>query len=159
MSQSRTQRIEETLRRAIADVLLFGGLRDPRLGEATISVTGVKVTPDLAQARIFVDVLGDDDHKRQVLTALRAATRVIRGEIASRVQLRRIPAIEFAIDSAIERGLRIEAVIAEIHAQDAHRSAEPTETETETETETDPHRAGDTSGAGEADEPGSRGTS
>lgn len=151
MSQSRTQRIEETLRRAIADVLLFGGLRDPRLGGATISVTGVKVTPDLSQARIFVDVLGDDAHKGEVLTALRAATRVIRGEVASRVQLRRIPAIEFAIDSAIERGLRIEAVIAEIHAKDIERAGDirtsDTRTSEDAEAEVEP-----------ADDPGSRGT-
>ncbi|MEZ4454298.1 MAG: 30S ribosome-binding factor RbfA [Nannocystaceae bacterium] len=124
MTQSRTQRIEETLRRAVADVLLFGGLRDPRLQGASIGVTGVKVTPDLMQARVFIDVLGGDDHKREVLTALKAATRVIRSELAARIQMRRLPSIEFAIDSAIERGLRIEAVIAEIHAQDQTRAVE-----------------------------------
>ncbi|MEZ4381579.1 MAG: 30S ribosome-binding factor RbfA [Nannocystaceae bacterium] len=115
---TRVQRIEETLRRAIADTLLFGGLRDPRLQGTDVGVTGVKVTPDLLQARVFVDII-DPKRSAGILKALRAATPVIRAEVAKRVHLRRVPQITFEQDAAIERGLRIEAVLAELKAEDA----------------------------------------
>ena len=54
---TRMERVEETLRRAIADVLLVGGLRDPWLQGVTFSVIGVKVDADLILARVFVDIL------------------------------------------------------------------------------------------------------
>jgi ribosome-binding factor A len=123
---TRVQRIEETLRRAIADTLLFGGLRDPRLQGTDVGVTGVKVTPDLLQARVFVDII-DPKRSDSILKALRAATPVIRGEVAKRVHLRRVPQITFEQDAAIERGLRIEAVLAEIKATQSSRHDEPTE--------------------------------
>jgi ribosome-binding factor A len=123
---TRVQRIEETLRRAIADTLLFGGLRDPRLQGTDVGVTGVKVTPDLLQARVFVDII-DPKRSDSILKALRAATPVIRGEVAKRVHLRRVPQITFEQDAAIERGLRIEAVLAEIKATQSSRDDEPTE--------------------------------
>jgi ribosome-binding factor A len=89
-------------------------------------VTGVKVTPDLLQARVFVDII-DPKRSDSILKALRAATPVIRGEVAKRVHLRRVPQITFEQDAAIERGLRIEAVLAEIKATQSSRDDEPTE--------------------------------
>lgn len=112
---TRVQRIEETLRRAIADTLLFG-LRDPRLQTTQVSVTGVRVTPDLQQAKIFVDII-DPAQSRSVLAALRSATPVIRSEVAKKVHLRRVPTLSFEKDVAIERGLRIETVLAELRAE------------------------------------------
>ena len=118
MSNNRLHRIEETLRRAIADHLLFGGLRDPRLQGVNIGVTGVRVTPDLMQARVFIDVLGDDGQARECLAALQAATPAIRAEISRKIHLRRLPQIRFERDSSIEHGLRIERALAEIRAQE-----------------------------------------
>ncbi|MCA9638523.1 MAG: 30S ribosome-binding factor RbfA [Myxococcales bacterium] len=128
---TRLQRIEETLRRAIADVLLFGGLRDPRLQGVNLGVTGVKVTPDLQQARVFVDIMGEGALSDGILAALRAATPVIRAELAHRVHLRRLPTLRFERDEAIARGLRIEEVIAEIHATDAAHAADAADAEGE----------------------------
>jgi len=119
---TRVQRIEETLRRAIADVLLFGGLRDPRLQGVQVGVTGVRVTPDLLQARIFVDIM-DPKQSKTILAALRSATPVFRSEVAKKVHLRRVPSLTFEADSAIERGLRIESLLAEIRDEDAGRES------------------------------------
>ena len=120
---TRVQRIEETLRRAIADTLLFGGLRDPRLQGVQVGVTGVRVTPDLLQAKVFVDIM-DSAKSKSVLSALRAATPFFRAEVAKKVHLRRVPSLAFEADSAIERGLRIETVLAEIKAE-AESDPEP----------------------------------
>lgn len=121
---NRVQRIEESLRRAIADHLLFGGLRDPRLQGVNVVVTGVRVTPDLMQARVFVDILGEPAQVRSCLAALDAATPVIRAELARTIHLRRIPQLRFERDESIERGLRIEEALAEIRAADKARARE-----------------------------------
>jgi ribosome-binding factor A len=115
------ERVEETLRRAIADVLLIGGLRDPRLQGVTFSVTGVKVDSDLTLARVFVDILSEGADVDAVLAGLRAAAPAVRHELRDKVQMRRIPNLRFERDESIERGLKIEQLLAKIKTDDADR--------------------------------------
>lgn len=120
------ERVEETLRRAIADVLLIGGLRDPRLQGVTFSVTGVKVDADLTLARVFVDILAqgaDVVDADAVLAGLRAAAAAVRHELRDKVQMRRIPNLRFERDESIERGLKIEQLLAQIKTEDAGRGS------------------------------------
>lgn len=118
---TRMERVEETLRRAIADVLLIGGLRDPRLQGVTFSVTGVKVDADLTLARVFVDILSQGADVDAVLAGLRAAAAAVRHEVRDKVQMRRIPNLRFERDESIERGLKIEQLLAQIKTDDAGR--------------------------------------
>ncbi|MBA3548275.1 MAG: 30S ribosome-binding factor RbfA [Nannocystis sp.] len=118
---TRMERVEETLRRAIADVLLIGGLRDPRLQGVTFSVTGVKVDSDLTLARVFVDILSEGADVAAVLAGLRAAGAAVRHELRDKVQMRRIPNLRFERDESIERGLKIEQLLAKIKTDDADR--------------------------------------
>ena len=117
------ERVEETLRRAIADVLLIGGLRDPRLQGVTFSVTGVKVDSDLTLARVFVDILSQGADVDAVLAGLRAAAAAVRHELRDKVQMRRIPSLRFERDESIERGLKIEQLLAKIKTDDADRGS------------------------------------
>jgi ribosome-binding factor A len=117
------ERVEETLRRAIADVLLIGGLRDPRLQGVTFSVTGVKVDSDLTLARVFVDILSQGADVDAVLAGLRAAASAVRHELRDKVQMRRIPSLRFERDESIERGLKIEQLLAKIKTDDADRGS------------------------------------
>ena len=69
----RLSRVEETVRRALADILLRGELRDPRLRNvAAISITAVKISPDLGQAQVYVDVLGEEASLQDVIAGLNA---------------------------------------------------------------------------------------
>ena len=120
---TRMERVEETLRRAIADVLLIGGLRDPRLQGVTFSVTGVKVDSDLTLARVFVDILSQGADVDAVLAGLRAAASAVRHELRDKVQMRRIPSLRFERDESIERGLKIEQLLAKIKTDDADRGS------------------------------------
>jgi len=115
------ERVEETLRRAIADVLLVGGLRDPRLQGVTFSVTGVKVDADLTLARVFVDILSQGADVAAVLAGLRAASAAVRHEVKDKVQMRRIPNLRFERDESIEHGLKIEKLLMKIKTDDADR--------------------------------------
>ncbi len=113
------ERVEETLRRGIADVLLVGGLRDPRLQGVNFSVTGVKVDADLTLARVFVDILSHGADEDAVMVGLRAAAAAVRHELRDRVQMRRLPQIRFERDVSIQSGLQVERILAEIREKDA----------------------------------------
>jgi ribosome-binding factor A len=123
----RQHRVEELLRREIAQMLLRGELRDPRLQPASaIGITGVEVSADLSVATVYVDVLSppesvarDREALASVLAALRAAGGLIRRKLSDRVQMRRSPELRFAYDQAIARGARVEAILAELGTQPA----------------------------------------
>jgi ribosome-binding factor A len=151
---TRLSRVEETLRRALADLLLRGELRDPRLrNAAAISITAVKISPDLGSAQVYVDVLGEasiDD----VLAGLNAGASVLRAKLGGRIRLKRTPALRFVVDRSIEQGRRIEAVLAELHAQEAGASVPPSEAPGENEVATEPDDGPDGDGEqGPSDEP------
>lgn len=125
---TRTARVENLLRREIAAALLRGEIKDPRVGDtATVSITGVTVSPDLSTARVFVDVLGEGNVSR-VLAGLNAAAGLLRSGLGKTMKLRRAPALRFERDESIARGHSIERVLEEIHAEDKVRGpVEPSE--------------------------------
>ena len=119
---TRMERVEETLRRAIADILLVGGLRDPRLQGVNFGVTGVKVDADLTLARVFIDVLSQGTDEATVLAGLGAAAAAVRHELRGTVQMRRLPQLRFERDPSIQSGLQVERILAEIRAGEAVRA-------------------------------------
>ncbi len=119
---TRMERVEETLRRAIADILLVGGLRDPRLQGVNFGVTGVKVDADLTLARVFIDVLSQGTDETTVLAGLSAAAAAVRHELRGKVQMRRLPQLRFERDPSIQSGLQVERILAEIRAGEAVRA-------------------------------------
>jgi ribosome-binding factor A len=125
---TRLQRVEELVRRAVADVLLRGEIRDPRVRSAatSVSITGVRVSADLGSARVFVDVLSPEIDRAQVLAGLNAAAPVIRGRLGDRVRLKRTPALRFELDESIDRAHAIERTLAELRSEAAEEpDAEP----------------------------------
>lgn len=140
----RTSRVEQTLRRALADILLRGDLRDPRLRHAAaISITAVKIAPDLGSALVYVDVLGEEATRQQVLEGLNAAASALRSKLGGLIRLKRTPSLRFVTDQSIEQGRKIEAVLAELHAQRSPIAAgagdetDPAPAEVQAETQAD----------------------
>lgn len=116
----RTERVDELLRREIASMLLSGQIRDPRLqASAMISVTAVQVTGDLSQARVFIDVLDRGTAIPPILAALRSSAGLIRGRLGQVFRAKRVPKLFFEYDDSVERGERIEGILAEIRERDA----------------------------------------
>jgi ribosome-binding factor A len=114
----RQQRVEELIRREIAQMLLRGELRDPRLSPASaVGITGVEVSADLSVARVFVDVLTEALRQHDVLAALHAGGGLIRRKLGDRLRLRRVPELRFEQDESITRGARVEAILAELRDQ------------------------------------------
>ena len=103
MSTHRTQRINEEVLRAVADILPT--VKDPRVS-GMISVLRVDVTNDLKHAKIYLSMLEKQD-KKEVLRGLISSTGYIRRELGQRVQLRQLPELNFILDDSIAEGNRI----------------------------------------------------
>ncbi|MFO7561261.1 MAG: 30S ribosome-binding factor RbfA [Enhygromyxa sp.] len=140
----RQQRVEELLRREIAQMLMRGELRDPRLSPASaVSITGVEISADLSVARVFVDVLTEALRREDVLAALHKGGGLIRRKLGERLRLRRTPELRFEQDDSITRGARVEAILAELREQgelDPAEKADETDksAESASESEADP---------------------
>lgn len=107
----RPERVADLIRHELAQ-LLERDVKDPRIGFVTI--TGVRVTPDMGTAHVGVTVLGDAAKQSESLKGLAAASGFLRSELARRLQLRRTPALKFEIDELIESERRIEELLAQL---------------------------------------------
>jgi ribosome-binding factor A len=115
----RTERVNETIRDELSDLLLRE-VRDPRMG-GLISITHVDVTPDLYNARVFVSVMSPPAEQAETVRALNAAASFFHRELKSRLQIRRVPFLVFKLDTSIEEGAQLlnlidEAVHPEVKA-------------------------------------------
>ena len=109
----RPERVAQQMRREVASIL-ERDLRDPRLQDRWVSVTDVEVTPDLSMARIYVSVLEGGPTREQALEALQNAAGFVRHALAPRLGLREMPEIRFLLDTSIERGARVEELLAQV---------------------------------------------
>ncbi|HEV2189486.1 MAG TPA: 30S ribosome-binding factor RbfA [Stellaceae bacterium] len=106
----RQLRVGEELRHALAQLLRPGELRDPALYDANVTVTEVQVSPDLRNATAFVMPLGGTN-AADIIAALRRSAPFLKGRVARSVQLRLVPNLSFALDSAFDSAERIAAVL------------------------------------------------
>jgi ribosome-binding factor A len=116
---SRPDRIADQLREELAQ-LISREVHDPGVGFLTI--TRVKVTPDLQTARVLYTTLGDEKARRDTAKALGRATPFLRRQIGQRLRLRRVPELEFFYDESIERADRIEQILHELEQERASRA-------------------------------------
>lgn len=108
MDQHRTQRVSETIREELAEIVGFE-LEDPRL--MTVDVAEVRVTPDLRHAHVMVSLNGDEREQRDAMEALERAKHYLRHELARRLNLRRIPELHFEPASGTEALDRVERLL------------------------------------------------
>jgi ribosome-binding factor A len=106
----RMRRVNESVRAVVAEAV--AGLQDPRLG--IVTVTGVSVSPDLHDARVFVSVFGNKKKRAASLAALESARGVVQGRVARELQLRRTPQLAFEYDPSVEHGVRLTKLIDEL---------------------------------------------
>jgi ribosome-binding factor A len=105
----RLQRIGEQVRHALAEILARGDLRDDLVAQTIVSVSEVRVTPDLRHATVFVKASnGDDD---ALVKALGSHARWLRGEVARRLATKYTPDLSFRRDDSFDAGARIDAVL------------------------------------------------
>jgi len=106
----RQLKVGEELRHALIEALRRGGLRDPLLVDAQVTVSEVRMSPDLRAATAFVVPFGGGD-AAALVEALNRAAPFLRGRIAQAVKLRLAPTLSFAPDRSFEAAGRIEALL------------------------------------------------
>lgn len=107
----RQLRVGEQLRHIIAETLLRGHFHDPALLDAgKVTVTEVKVAPDLKNATVFVLSLGGEDMEH-ILPALNDAANYFQGEINRKTELKFTPKLKFKIDDSFEKVQRLDSIL------------------------------------------------
>ena len=116
----RLERVAEELREVLAEEI--GRLKDPRIGFVT--VTGVRVTPDLRKARVFYTVLGDESARKGTRAALRSARSHLRGSLGKEVRIKFVPELEFEEDVDLDRARRVDELIDRLHQEEGGSSGQ-----------------------------------
>jgi ribosome-binding factor A len=98
------------MRHAVAEVLARGAVDELPVSGGLVSVTEVRLTPDLKLATVFVRALGVEDH-RPLIRALADQAGTVRREIARRVNLRWTPELRFRVDESFDTGARVDAIL------------------------------------------------
>ncbi len=106
----RQLRVAEAMRHVLAEIFARGAFRDPELAGAQITVTEVRISPDLRHATAFVARLGRSDIGA-LMPALQRAAPFLQGEVGRALSLRYAPQLAFAADAALEAASRIDAVL------------------------------------------------
>lgn len=106
----RPLRVGEELRHILSDVFARGRLKDPELDGAILTVTEVRLTPDLKTATVFVRALGRAD-MQPVVKALARDAKLIRTEIARSARLRAVPELRFRADESFDTASEIDALL------------------------------------------------
>lgn len=111
-NNNRLNRINEELRKEISNIISFE-LKNP---DATglISVTKVKITPDLKYAKVYISML-NSKNKEKTLEALKKSSGYIRTEIAKRINLRITPELVFEEDDSMEYGMKIDSILKDLN--------------------------------------------
>ena len=104
MDRGRMRRVDEAVRAVLSDAIAKD-LKDPRVGFVT--VTGVKTSPDLRHARVYVSVLGDEQVRAATLEGLDSAHGYLQRRVAAELRLKHTPALTFEFDPSVQRGMRI----------------------------------------------------
>ena len=106
----RLLRVGEQVRHALSEVLMRGDIHDEVLASHSVSVTEVRMSPDLRHATIFVKpLLGADE--AEVLKALRKNVRYLKGEVARRVNTKYAADLKFLADESFDEGSRIDQLL------------------------------------------------
>ena len=114
----RLLRVGEQVRHALSEVLMRGDVHDEVLASHSVSITEVRMSPDLRHATVFVKpLLGEDEEA--VLKALRTNTAYLQREVAGRVRMKYAAKLKFLADESFDEGSHIDRLLRSEHvAQD-----------------------------------------
>lgn len=112
----RSDRVAGMIQRKLAQIIQKE-VKDPRLPKLT-TVSAVKVSSDLTQAKVYITVLGDESQVEQALSILNAASSYLRSALARTLTMRSVPQLQFIFDSSLEYGNRIQQLLSDVIVDD-----------------------------------------
>ena len=123
MANYRRGRINDEMKKELS--LVLREVKDPRVSEAFISVTGVEATPDLKFAKVYYSVFTGD--KKEIAKGLRSSAGYIRGQLAKRMNLRMTPELTFVEDGSIAYGAHISKILSGIEITEPEEETDDTD--------------------------------
>jgi len=114
-SEERAIRVGRVVKAEIAD-LLTRGLKDPRVG--FVSIMGVRMSPDLRYANVYVSTYGSEKEKKSSIIGLKRSAGWIRKQLGKKLRLRLTPEVRFFEDDSLDQVFHLDEMIKEIHEED-----------------------------------------
>ena len=118
MVRLRVEKVQQAIQQEISNMLLLD-VKDPRI--KFVTVTGVALTDDMSQAKIFVSLYGSEE-KKEAWDALNKAKGFLRSEIAKRIRLRFAPELILAKDTSLEYGAHIDSLLRKIKESEENKN-------------------------------------
>lgn len=116
----RIDKIENLIKEEISLIFLF---KLQNLGSGLITITSVRVSPDLKLAKIYISIF-EKERREEVLEKIRSKTKFIRSELASRITIKFVPELKFFLDDTLDYVGKIEGLIKKIHENDDNKGNE-----------------------------------
>lgn len=116
----RIDKIENLIKEEISLIFLF---KLQNLGSGLITITNVRVSPDLKMAKIYISVF-EKEKRDEVLERIKSKTKFIRSELASRITIKFVPELKFFLDDTLDYVEKIEVLIKKIHENDDKKGNE-----------------------------------
>ncbi len=122
-TNQRQLRVGELMRKGLSDILRGGEVRHPDLTDASITVTEVRVSPDLRSATAFVLPLGGENAEA-VLEGLQQCAPYLRGRLGRELELRYAPALTFVRDASFDQAEHLETLLSRLSGEEKGRTPE-----------------------------------
>ncbi len=100
----RKDRLEELIKRIVSEII-FRELKDPRIGFVT--VTGVELSKDLAEAKIGISILGTSTEVRKSMEGIRSSSGFVQKLLGKELKIRNVPRVHFFLDKSVEEGVEL----------------------------------------------------
>jgi len=120
MTSYRIDKVERLLKEEISLIFLHKMKNE---GYGFLTITNVKVSPDLKQAKVYISVL-EKEKRELVLDKLQAKIGFIRSELAHRIRIKFTPELKFFLDDTLDYVEKIEGLINKIHGEDGNKTDE-----------------------------------
>lgn len=125
MAIKRTDRLNSLLKEVISEVI-NRDVKNPCIS-GILTVTRVDITKDLRQAKVFISVIGTDEQKAETIKALQSAAGFIAVTASKKVVMRFFPSLTFRLDEGVNKHVRIQEILKEIHDEESSREVQPSE--------------------------------
>ena len=107
----RTEKIQKLAKEVLGEAIQ--NLKDPRVGFVT--VTAVRITPDLRHAKVWVSVLGSPEEQSMSMKGLDSAKAHLRADLGKQVRMKYLPELDFELDTLAAEAERVETLLRKIH--------------------------------------------
>lgn len=123
----RQLRAGELMRHALVEILMAQEITDPDIAGVSITLTEVRMSPDLRHATVFVEPLGGGEQARTVVKALNRHHKFLRGRLGHAIDMKFTPELKFLHDDTFDEAARISAIFADPKVAQDLKPSEPSD--------------------------------